>query len=111
MFCVSLVDNLHTKSFVDATNIFDTNGGIICTSFEASTLYKSLPCGYIGDWHGIKAKDLINTIVESRIELYTNPQMYKTKNNSNVIGYALKFLRECTNLFIAYPDKLVYVDF
>lgn len=85
-----------------------------CSCYTYYKLLDHLPCGWIRDWKGRQAKELIEPITFSMAELESHPQKYKKylillERSLGVMNECHEILQTCLEHFEEAPDLIIEV--
>lgn len=72
-----------------------------------------LPCGWVREWQGKLAEDMINPVYGSIVELNANREkyvQYELENNLGTIETCREILEDALKLFREYPEGIIRVD-
>ena len=88
--------------------------GVHC-SWNFKNMMTHLPCGWVRDWQGKQAKEMIGLVFQSARSLALNPKFYQKyeldpERNLGTVSNCYDILNRCYIGFIKYPDGIITID-
>lgn len=88
--------------------------GVHC-SWNYRNMMEHLPCGWVRDWQGKQAKEMIGLVFQSARSLALNPKFYQKyeldpERNLGTVSNCYDILNRCYIGFIKYPDGIITID-
>lgn len=88
--------------------------GVHC-SWNFRMMMEHLPCGWVRDWQGKQAIDMIELAFHSAGLLASRPELYQKyeldpNRNLGTVANCHEILYRCYIGFIEYPDGIITID-
>lgn len=88
--------------------------GVHC-SWNFRNMMGHLPCGWVRDWQGKQASDMIELVHQSVRLVGLNPRQYQkyeidSNRNLGTVINCYDILTRCYIGFIKYPDGIIAID-
>lgn len=88
--------------------------GVHC-SWNFKTMMEHLPCGWVRDWQGRRAKEMSGIVFQSRGLLVLTPYFYQQyeldpDRDLGTMDNCYNILDRCYQGFMEHPDAIITID-